>query len=70
MYRIEKKVVPTIKNYRGRPGIGKETRWYIVAEDGLYATTDHFGYISPSGLYYTKKYMAQTECDCLNKDLL
>jgi len=69
MYTIEKKVVSTIKNYRGRPGIGKETRWYIVDETGQYATTDHFGFISPSGLYYTKKYMAQEECDRLNEEV-
>ena len=30
MYEIVKDVVSVIKNYHGYPGVGKETRWYIV----------------------------------------
>lgn len=65
IYTIEKREVTTVKNRHGRPSLGKEKRWYVL-RDGQRITSDHTGYITPDGLYFSTKREALAEITALN----
>lgn len=60
MYTIKKLEERCIKNHHGRPGFGKEVRWYIM--DGNNKYHDKYGCV----VYFTRKYMAENECRKMN----
>lgn len=63
-YTVERREVTTIKNYRGRPGYGKEVRWYVLC-DGKPVERDTCGYIQPGGIWFVRKRDALMEASAM-----
>lgn len=53
-YTVERREVTTIKNYHGRPGYGKQVRWYVL-RDGNPVEQDTCGYHQPGGIWFVRK---------------
>lgn len=66
MFSVERREVRTIKNYHGRPGYGKEVRWYIL-ENGQPVTVDHNGFSDLNGIYFTRRKDAKEEIEKLER---